>query len=373
MMSTSKQRSRPSDSRRPTSREPSFSRGRLQTDGRYSQTRQSNHQAGTWRPKAAGDDVPQFGEGSRPGARTAPRRTLVVLGIVGVTALVALVAVFVLSLTPAFTISHIDTESTAHLSAEAIAKLANVGEGTTLLGVDTDAIESNVKKNPWVKSVTVTREFPDSLKLEVNEHNVEAIVVMASGDVAWYLSDDGTWIEPLGISSTDSSSSTDAALAKAMELGCLLIKDVPASVAPVAGSQATDDVIEAVLSYQKTFSSSFSSQVSSYSAASTQAISCILDSGVEISLGAPTNVSTKESVVSKILSDYDGQVTYINVRVPSQPSYRKVSGDSVQQGSGVVAASTTAEAATTGSSATAAATTTATTATTTDAEGSGSD
>jgi cell division protein FtsQ len=313
--------------------------------------------------------VPQLGESSRPGARTAPRRTLVVLGAVGAAALVALVVVFVLSLTPAFTISHIDTDSTEHLSAEAIAKLANVGEGTTLLGVDTDAIESNVKKNPWVKSVSVTREFPDSLKLEVNEHDVEAIVVMASGDVAWYLSDDGTWIEPLSISSTDSSSSTDVALAKAMELGCLLIKDVPASVAPAAGSQATDDEIEAVLSYQKTFSSSFSSQVCSYSAASTQAISCILDSGVEISLGAPTNISTKESVASKILSDYDGQVTYINVRVPSQPSYRKVSSDSVQQGSGVVSSATTGEAATTDPSTTAATTSAAVAATTTDADG----
>ena len=45
-------------------------------------------------------------------------------------------------------------------------------------------------------------------------------------------------------------------------------------------------------------------------------------------------MDSKESVIKEILSKYAGKLTYINVRVPSKPSYRMVSSDSVGQGSG---------------------------------------
>ena len=72
----------------------------------------------------------------------------------------------------------------------------------------------------------------------------------------------------------------------------------------------------------------------SFSASSLDSISCVLENGVEISLGPATSVDSKESVIKEILSKYAGKLTYINVRVPSKPSYRMVSSDSVGQGSG---------------------------------------
>lgn len=69
-------------------------------------------------------------------------------------------------------------------------------EGTTLLSVDVSQIQQNVRKNPWVKNVNVTREFPDTLGVTVEERTVSAIVVMGSGTSVWALGDDGVWIEP---------------------------------------------------------------------------------------------------------------------------------------------------------------------------------
>ena len=54
--------------------------------------------------------------------------------------------------------------------------------------------------------------------------------------------------------------------------------------------------------------------------------------------------------MTQILQENPDQVTYINVRVVSQPSYRKVDSDSVTAGSGETASDASSTDATTGSS-----------------------
>ena len=78
----------------------------------------------------------------------------------------------------------------------------------------------------------------------------------------------------------------------------------------------------------------FKQRVVSYSAPDSEGISCILESGVEVSLGSPTNVASKVAVATQILDEYAGQVTYVNVRVPSRPTYRRIDSTYVQQGTG---------------------------------------
>ena len=62
-------------------------------------------------------------------------------GIVAALAAVGLVALLVLSHLPVFVISGIDATASEHVSAETIAKLAAVDEGTTLLSVDVSQIQ----------------------------------------------------------------------------------------------------------------------------------------------------------------------------------------------------------------------------------------
>ena len=75
----------------------------------------------------------------------------------------------------------------------------------------------------------------------------------------------------------------------------------------------------------------------SYSASSEEAISCVLESGIEVSLGDPSQISSKEAVVNELMAQHPNQLTYINVRNPAKPSFRRVSSNSVAQGSGVQA------------------------------------
>jgi len=272
--------------------------------------------------------------GPAPGKLPVPAMIAFVVALVAV---VTLVALLVLSHTPVLRIAAIDVESTEHISAESIAKLARVEEGTTLLNVDIDSVVESVKRNPWVEDVQITREFPDRLKIEVTERKPGAIVLMSSGTIGWYVAADGTWIEPFNIEVGANQTVVDAAQQKAIEVGCRIVTDVPAEVVPEAGKVAEDASLQAVLSYLSEFSEDFAATIVRFSAPSRESISCTLESGVEVSLGAPTNVATKEAIVTQILAEHPDKITYINVRIPSRPSYREVGTDSVQEGTGALA------------------------------------
>lgn len=283
---------------------------------------------------------PQSGREARE-ARARQVRTADAMGIVmrvvvvvAVVAAVLGVAFLVLSNTSTFQITSIDAVASDHVSADDIQKLAKVEEGTTLLNVDTNAITQNLMKNPWVESVSVEREFPDKLKISVTERTVEAVVVMSSRSVAWYLGEGEVWLEPVNLDVSDGQSADDVALEKATSVDAILITGVPATVDPVAGSKATDDVIVAIRSYLDGFSSDFASQIVSFTAPSEASISCVLSSGVEVSLGSPSDISSKEEVVKSLLAEYPDELTFINVRVPSSPSYRKIDSSNVTAGTG---------------------------------------
>lgn len=278
----------------------------------------------------------QMRSASGGGRRIPVRGIALALGVVCALMVAGTIGIVVLSHTDAFTITSINAESTEHVSSTDIASLAGVPEGTTLLNYDETLIVENLQRNPWIKQVRISREFPDRLKVTVTERTVKAFVIMDSGSVIWCLGDDSVWIEPIKIPVAEGQSITEAALSTAVEKGALLITDVPQTVNPVAGAPADDDVFEALRAYREELSNEFWSQIVSINASSIEGISCILDSGVEISLGSPTSIQSKETVIQQLLAKYPNRLTYINVRVPANPSYRMVESESVEGGTGAI-------------------------------------
>ena len=249
-------------------------------------------------------------------------------------ALALLVAYFVLRDSSMFQITSIEVEPTEHVSVEDVENLAQVPLGSTLLNVDTAAIEASLKKNPWVASVSFERIFPGTLKLVINEQHVDSLVVMGSGSVAWYLGDAGTWIQPTRIEAAEGQSVDDAALALAQAEGYLLITDVPSTVDPKSGSQATDEVLQSVSEFREGFSDELSSKIVCYSASSTEDIWCMLNNGVAVSLGSATDIPEKERIVTEYLEKYPDTALYIVVRVVSNPSVRTIDSETVESAEG---------------------------------------
>ncbi|WP_273395874.1 cell division protein FtsQ/DivIB [Thermophilibacter mediterraneus] len=270
------------------------------------------------------------------------RLVLVGAGAVAALLLVTAVALFALRDSSVFSIDSVEVEPTAHVTEQDIQNLVKVPAGSTLLNVDLSSIEQALKRDPWVAGVDFERVLPHTLRMTIREQAVDALVVMSSGSIAWYLGDAGAWIQPTSVEAAEGQSVNDAALAQALSDGCLLITDVPATVSPVAGSEATDGVLAAVEAFREGFSDDFASQIVSFSAPSEDAITCTLQSGVEVLLGAPTDISTKQALVERILAEQpSGSVFYIDVHVPTEKgaSFRSVGSETVQEGSGVVSSS----------------------------------
>lgn len=246
--------------------------------------------------------------------------------------IVGIVAYFALRNSPAFEITKVEFEPTEHVAPEDVENLAQVSAGSTLLNVDTVAIEESLKKNPWVASASFEFEFPNTLRIIIEEQNLDALVLMSSGTVAWYLGEDGAWIEPVMIEAAEGQSVNDAALEIAQKNDCLLITDVPATIEPEAGSVATDASIEAVQKFREEFSEGFASRIVCFRAPSEENVSCVLDSGVEVSLGEPDEIPQKEKIVEAFLEQHKGSVVLINVRMPSNPTFREIASENVQGG-----------------------------------------
>lgn len=263
----------------------------------------------------------------------------VAMAVAGVLAvgLVVLIALFVLRDSPIFEITSVEVEPTQHVTVDDVSNLVQVPAGSTLLNVDTGALEESIKREPWVGSVGFERLFPNTLKITITEQVPDMLVVMSSGSVGWYLGTAGSWIEPTRIEAAEGQSVDDAALALAQSEGCLLVSGVPSTVDPEASAPATDAVLDAIEQFREGFSSDFASQIVRFSAPAPENISCTLASGVEVSLGAPTDIEEKEAIVSTYLEQHPNSLVSINVRVISSPAYREIASDNVQQGNGVSA------------------------------------
>lgn len=343
-------------------------------------------------------------------------------------------AYFALLHAPFLEIKTLSAQETEHLSQEEIARLAQVNAGDNLLKVSATDISARLTENPWVESVKISKRFPHTLHITVKEKEARAIVVVKGGQEAWYVSSQGSWIQPIpfqvsqpqsvlsdefqaagnsdgeareagdkksqnkegkkdGAKSeyasradetlrdekeankkrddkksrdTDDKEASDKdersvenlpeaererrqgvslatpeelakveagtllgqAKAKAQAEKRVLIYEVDESLAPVVGEHVPDGGLGAALNYLSSFSDVLSSQIGIMTAPNKSSVTAQLSNGVLLALGAPANkddIALKESVILSLLKEHESEITYINVRVPSQPAWRGLS------------------------------------------------
>lgn len=271
------------------------------------------------------------GRTSDPRLRSFDRRMRALLLSIVAAALVV-VAVVLCVWSPLFQIRSISVQgSCAHVSAEQVTQLAAVPAGATLFSYDESGVMQRLLSDPWVAGVTLTRSLPDTLTIQIEERTLGAVVMLSNGTQAWRLSTDGVWLEEVALTEVTSDNGAEAydvqAKNAAASEGVVFVSEASAALAPVAGEACDDEGLLGLLQYMGSFSSQLRDQVVSATATNKESIAVVLASGIKVSLGAPDDISLKEQAVLGILSTYQGQVSYINVRVPSKPTYRAVSQD----------------------------------------------
>lgn len=106
-------------------------------------------------------------------ARVAARRRAVVLAVVvGVVALVGLVAALVHS--SLLEARQVRVEGVTGARADAVSQFAGVRTGEPLVLLDTDAVVRRVERLPWVGAVSVSRGLPHTVRITVVERDAVA-------------------------------------------------------------------------------------------------------------------------------------------------------------------------------------------------------
>ncbi|HSL58271.1 MAG TPA: FtsQ-type POTRA domain-containing protein [Acidimicrobiales bacterium] len=108
-------------------------------------------------------------------ARHAGRRRLVRL-LVAVVATAVVAAGWGLTRSPLLDVDHVEVRGATHTGVDAVRAAAGVSAGTPLLEVDPPSVRAAVGALAWVEHVSVTRDWPGTLRVAVRERTPVARV-----------------------------------------------------------------------------------------------------------------------------------------------------------------------------------------------------
>lgn len=330
MASNSRRRSASSGSRR---RPPS----------RPAPPRRTRGQAGEWHAVPGG----RYGDARRSGAAQPPltsvrvgdidrlqrqdraqrryRRYLVRLGVI-----VAFVAALAIGAAAAynsslFTIESVKVSGVEHLTSEEMQLLAAVPQGSTLLRVDTAAIEERLKQDAWVQDVQINRLFPNTLEIVVTERSIAAVVEVPTSDAKsvqrWAIASDHMWLMPIPDPDSEAGQRTSPKVYEDAD-AALAIKDVPFGTKAEVGTYCSDESVLNALDIVSGMTTELADRVKTVYADGVEETRLVLDNNVEVAFGAAENIRDKERVCLEIMEQHPDAVAYINVRDVASPTYR---------------------------------------------------
>lgn len=205
-----------------------------------------------------------------------------------------------------FTIETVEVVGAVRIDADEVRALAAVPAEATLLRFDGDTIETRVLANPWIGSVSISRDFPSTLRIRVVERQPAALV--DGGDVFWVVDGEGM---VLGQASLEASSTY------------VVVRDVP-GFDPEPGRTSNTDPLVNALRVLSGISPELRGQVKAVSAPSVDETALILSSGVEVMLGEAVQLDEKATLVLGIIEEKGSGVVFIDVRSINRPISRGI-------------------------------------------------
>lgn len=231
--------------------------------------------------------------------------TLIVAAIVGV--LLGLAAIYQ---SDVFHVAHVEVAGNEALTKDDVLALAAMPDSATLLRFPGAGVKERLEASPWIAGATVTRDFPDTARIRVEERRPIALVDVE--DAAFWL------IDREGYMIAESAPATDTAT--------VVIRDV-VGLDPQAGSKTLSEPLLNALAIWEGLSPELRSRVRAISAPSIDKTALITTDDIEIFVGEATDMETKNVVVQRILEEQAGKVVYINVRSVDRPTWRGVEGE----------------------------------------------
>jgi len=183
------------------------------------------------------------------------------------------------------------------LTADEVRTLAAVSPKATLLRFPAKEVAQRVSDSSWVRSVSVTRDFPDTMRIRVTEFAPSALVD-SGGDVFWLVDSSG-WVIAQQPQETTST--------------LITIRDLE-SFEATAGDRSTSEALRNALRVWKALSPELRARTRTISAPSVD----------KTALMTTDDIAIFDLVARRILEEQAGKVVSINVRTVDRPTWRGV-------------------------------------------------
>ncbi len=212
-----------------------------------------------------------------------------------------------------------------HLTDQEMSQLVNIDEHANLLRIDTTTIASRLKHNSWIDEAVVNKVFPNTIEVVVKEREIAAVVEIPTGasliTKQWFISKDHMWLMPIPTKDSDAAKNISPRIYEDVD-SIIKIIDVPFGTKAEIGKQCSDPIVNNALSVLTGMTTELSKHLEKISASGIAETVLFLDNGCEIAFGKAEDMRDKERLVLKILEENPDNVSYINVRIPSSPTWR---------------------------------------------------
>jgi len=94
-----------------------------------------------------------------------------------------------------FTVQEINITGNTKIKHKEILKRSGLREGESSIFFFENSVENNISKNSWVKSVSVTKEFPKKVNIEIDEEESYCLILAEDGKV-YYINKEGKRLGP---------------------------------------------------------------------------------------------------------------------------------------------------------------------------------
>jgi cell division protein FtsQ len=223
-------------------------------------------------------------------------RRLTGLGVVAA----AMVLTLGVTRSPVLDVDRVQVAGATHTPVGAIQRATGIKRHAPMTDVDLDRARAGVLALPWVRTVSITRSWPASVRVEITERT--AIAVVTAGTEGFALVDgDGRVLE----------------LSPAPPPGYMLLANVPV---PGPAGSAIDASASDALAVARVMPASLRPKVSTVVAEADGVVLRLVAGGV-VRLGPATDLDPKLRAADTVLAEVDmTNLCAVDVRVASAPS-----------------------------------------------------
>jgi cell division protein FtsQ len=190
----------------------------------------------------------------------------------------------------------IEIRGNKYVSPETVKKACAINKPTNIFSVPVADIQSSISKNPWIKTVSVNRILPSTIRVDIVER---APIALISSAGRFFMVDEDRLI----IASRAYSDGMDLPV----------IADLPVSNIKV-GERLIHPSLENAIKCLVSMDPTFEKSINLVSASSVKKLSLYNKDNIEILYGDAKLAPEKNKVISGILKEQGKQVIFIDIR-----------------------------------------------------------